>query len=157
MAINKAKLTTLPRIFTRRASIQLNCICNPAGFLRCPSVPNVAIARAVPTGGPRYYCGSPSCRCIRMRELCRPGLPPEGQVRRAVYACRLHIKMFFLFPPNDTIRIPSVRADSSSWEIQILYGVIIRAVTLACFPKGLLNRVPTPPYLLQWQKVDRGA
>ena len=30
------------------------------------------IARAVPTGGPRYYYRSASCRCIRMREYADP-------------------------------------------------------------------------------------
>ena len=40
---------------TRRVSIKLKCIRNPAGFLACPSVLDIAIARAVPTGGPRYY------------------------------------------------------------------------------------------------------
>ena len=51
----KLKLTTLPRIFnTRRMSIYLDCVRDPAVFLACPSVPAIAIARAVPTGGPRY-------------------------------------------------------------------------------------------------------
>ena len=31
----------------RRVSIHLNCVRNPAGFLACPSVPVIAIARAV--------------------------------------------------------------------------------------------------------------
>ena len=70
----KLKLTTLPRIFIhvvcRFSSI--HCIRNPAGFLACHSVPVMAIARAVPTGGPRYYSGSASCRCMRMREYVDP-------------------------------------------------------------------------------------
>ena len=57
---------------TSGVSIQLNCIRNPAGFLAYPSVPVIAIARAVPTGGPRYYSSSASCRCIQMREYVPP-------------------------------------------------------------------------------------
>ena len=45
---------------TCRVSILLNGLRNPAGFLACPSVPTIAIASAVPTGGPRYYSDSAS-------------------------------------------------------------------------------------------------
>ena len=62
MGKNKAyAYHTCTYFHTCRVSIKLVCIRNPAGFLACPSVPVIAKARAVPTGGPRYYSGSLRC------------------------------------------------------------------------------------------------
>ena len=68
----KLKLTTLTRIF-----IHVVCRFNSIAFatqpqLACPSDPTIAITRAVPIDGPRYYPGSASYRCIRMREYVDP-------------------------------------------------------------------------------------
>ena len=62
MGKNKAlKLTTLPRVFIGIVcQLLLDCVRNPAGFLACPSVPAIAIAPAVPTGGLRHYSSSAS-------------------------------------------------------------------------------------------------
>ena len=57
---------TFQRIFIHTSYVDR--IRNPAGFLACPSVPAIAIARAVPTGGPRYTSAGGSRRCIRMCE-----------------------------------------------------------------------------------------
>ena len=76
MGNNKAQAHHTSTYFhARRVSIQLNFIRNPAGFLACPSVSTIAIARAVPVGGPRYYPGSASCRCMRVREDVEPACP----------------------------------------------------------------------------------
>ena len=58
----KLKVTTLPRIFSHVVChlSQLHAQ-SSSGFVVCPSVPAIAIARVVPTGGPRYYSGSASC------------------------------------------------------------------------------------------------
>ena len=59
--VGKDKITlklaaTLPRVFvhTRRVSIKLIWVRNPAGFLTCPSVPAIAMA----LGRLRYHSGS---------------------------------------------------------------------------------------------------
>ena len=72
---------------TCSVSILLNCLRNPAGFLACPSVPTIAIASAVTTGGPRYYSDSASFFFLFLTLLlssfwtsrghrCRPFSPP---------------------------------------------------------------------------------
>ena len=50
----------------------LNCIFSVQRELVCPSVPTIAIEQAVPIGGPRSYCGSTSCRCLRKHEYVDP-------------------------------------------------------------------------------------
>ena len=76
----KIKLTTLPRLF-----IHVVCRFNSIAFaiqrlLAHPSVSVVATARAVPTASPRYYSGSASYRCIRMREYVDPAWSHESVV-----------------------------------------------------------------------------
>ena len=63
---------TFTYFYTCRVSITLIVFRNPVLGGVASFGSRVAIARAVPTGGHRYYASSTSCRCIPMREYVDP-------------------------------------------------------------------------------------